>query len=266
MAAGDARMLLFPFFFIAGAAIGSFLVVAFDRLPGGGSITWPPSHCPDCGTRLRPLDLVPIASYLALRGKCRYCHARIPVHVLFGESASGVAAAAGFLLYEKIGFGEQLILIAISAATLTAFAILALALKRANTPMTVAAIIVAAAVAPFWSGAGALRPFPLVDGALASGLDALAAGAIAVGAYVAHSALTHTRRTPELTALAALAGMFAGLPGLAVALPVSLALVGGLWAVGKLRGASYPAPFPLLLAVCAVAALVAEPWADSLIW
>ncbi len=61
-----------------GLAIGSFLNVVIWRLPRGGSIespTW--SYCPRCEHRLGALDLFPVFSFLALRAKCRYCHAPI---------------------------------------------------------------------------------------------------------------------------------------------------------------------------------------------
>ena len=63
--------------------IGSFLNVVIHRLPRGESIALPPSHCPGCGMQLRPRDLVPVLSYLFLKGQCRGCkqviHWRYPV-------------------------------------------------------------------------------------------------------------------------------------------------------------------------------------------
>lgn len=59
--------------FCAGAVIGSFLNVVICRLPAGQSLLCPPSHCPVCLSPLRFYDLVPILSYLFLKGKCRYC-------------------------------------------------------------------------------------------------------------------------------------------------------------------------------------------------
>ena len=62
---------------IGGLVLGSFLNVCIWRIPRGESIVTPPSHCGACGARLRPLDLVPVLSYLCLGGRCRYCQARI---------------------------------------------------------------------------------------------------------------------------------------------------------------------------------------------
>lgn len=60
-----------------GLLIGSFLNVVIYRVPRGESIAVPPSHCPSCGHFLKPWELVPVFSYLFLKGRCRQCHARI---------------------------------------------------------------------------------------------------------------------------------------------------------------------------------------------
>ncbi|HEV2303678.1 MAG TPA: prepilin peptidase [Stellaceae bacterium] len=53
--------------------IGSFLGVVIRRLPDAVGLSWTRSRCEKCGTRLRPRDLVPLFSWLAARGRCRYC-------------------------------------------------------------------------------------------------------------------------------------------------------------------------------------------------
>ncbi|MDP4180214.1 MAG: prepilin peptidase [Bacillota bacterium] len=63
--------------FAYGLLIGSFLNVCICRIPLEESVVKPPSHCPNCGTRLTAVDLVPVFSYLFLRGKCRHCKAKI---------------------------------------------------------------------------------------------------------------------------------------------------------------------------------------------
>jgi leader peptidase (prepilin peptidase)/N-methyltransferase len=90
-------------FGLIGAAIGSFLNVVVDRLPANHSVSYPPSHCDGCQTRLAPVDLVPVISYLALRGRCRYCQAKIPLQVLLVELGCGLWTA--FLFWSK---GETL--------------------------------------------------------------------------------------------------------------------------------------------------------------
>ena len=63
--------------FIFGLLFGSFLNVCIYRIPAGQSIVHPPSRCGSCQTRLKPWDLVPVFSYLWLRGRCRYCQAAV---------------------------------------------------------------------------------------------------------------------------------------------------------------------------------------------
>ncbi len=92
---------IFLFFF--GLLIGSFLNVVAIRMLKGESIAFPPSHCTTCGHPLKPWELVPLLSYLTLRGSCRYCHARISPAYFWGELTTGLLFAwAGWM------FGWQL--------------------------------------------------------------------------------------------------------------------------------------------------------------
>jgi leader peptidase (prepilin peptidase) / N-methyltransferase len=62
---------------VAGAIIGSFLATLILRWPEGRSVASGRSACDHCGTVLRPLDLVPLASFLIRRGRCVHCGGRI---------------------------------------------------------------------------------------------------------------------------------------------------------------------------------------------
>ncbi|MGB0111724.1 MAG: prepilin peptidase [Ilumatobacteraceae bacterium] len=86
--------LLIVFAVVAGLVIGSFLTVVVDRVPQGGSVVAPPSRCGSCGLRLGPLDLVPVLSWVVLRGKCRQCRAPIGIEPIVME----LATAAMFVL------------------------------------------------------------------------------------------------------------------------------------------------------------------------
>ena len=65
--------------FAPALALGSFLNVVAARVPLRRSIVRPPSACMSCAHELRPYDNVPLVSYAVLRGRCRHCHARIPL-------------------------------------------------------------------------------------------------------------------------------------------------------------------------------------------
>lgn len=58
---------------LLGSVLGSFANVCIWRLPRGESIAWPPSHCTHCDGKLRPWHMVPVFSWLVLRGKCAMC-------------------------------------------------------------------------------------------------------------------------------------------------------------------------------------------------
>lgn len=65
--------------FIFGLLIGSFLNVCIYRIPRDESIVFPPSHCTVCGTQVKAYDLIPVLSYIILRGKCRRCKTSISI-------------------------------------------------------------------------------------------------------------------------------------------------------------------------------------------
>lgn len=87
---------------LAGLAVGSFLNVCIDRLPLGQSLFSPRSHCDACKTPLATRDLVPVASYLLLRGKCRYCAAAIPLRVPLVEVAAALVFCVCRLLFGNV--------------------------------------------------------------------------------------------------------------------------------------------------------------------
>jgi len=81
---------LIVIFVILGLVVGSFLNVCIDRLPGHKSIAFPPSHCQACQRKLATRDLIPVVSYLVLRGRCRYCRAYIPRRIFWVELSTAV--------------------------------------------------------------------------------------------------------------------------------------------------------------------------------
>ncbi len=80
--------------FAAGALIGSFLAVLAVRMPARRPVVAGRSACDSCGHPLGPLELVPLLSFLLLRGRCRHCGAPIPALLPLMEIAAGVVGAA----------------------------------------------------------------------------------------------------------------------------------------------------------------------------
>lgn len=77
------------FAFLYGIVIGSFLNVCIYRIPAGESVAGEHSHCMHCGYRLKWYDLIPVLSWLLLRGKCRRCGKKISIQYPLVELADG---------------------------------------------------------------------------------------------------------------------------------------------------------------------------------
>jgi leader peptidase (prepilin peptidase) / N-methyltransferase len=66
-----------------------------EETPKDYNIAWPSSQCPSCKTKLYAIDNIPILSYFLLRGKCRFCHASIPIRYPIVEIlTTGMSAIA----------------------------------------------------------------------------------------------------------------------------------------------------------------------------
>lgn len=105
---------------MAGLVTGSFLNACIYRLPRGISMVFPPSHCPKCGENLRWHDLVPLFSYLFLRGRCSSCKNPIPLRYLLVEI---ITPLLFFSLLQGSGFNAGLIfaMVFVSALILATF-------------------------------------------------------------------------------------------------------------------------------------------------
>jgi leader peptidase (prepilin peptidase)/N-methyltransferase len=85
-----------------GGTVASYLGVVLDR--GWADSTRGRSQCDACGRPLRWFELVPVASYLALRGRCRTCAAALPrVHLLRETAGVAIGAALGAAIGVALG-------------------------------------------------------------------------------------------------------------------------------------------------------------------
>jgi len=75
---------------LLGLVVGSFLNVCIYRIPEGRSITYPPSRCPECRTRLSFRDLIPVLSWFMLKGHCAYCFKPISWRYPLVEGLTGL--------------------------------------------------------------------------------------------------------------------------------------------------------------------------------
>jgi len=93
------KIMFYVIVFLFGICIGSFLNVVIYRLPKGESILGfggtkedkeKASHCMTCGAKIRPIDLIPVFSWLMLRGKCHNCGSKISPRYPIVESLNGI--------------------------------------------------------------------------------------------------------------------------------------------------------------------------------
>ena len=94
-------LLIYIYVFIIGNVVGSFLNVCIYRIPRGESVVSPPSHCPNCGYKIRWYDNIPIISYfLLLRGRCRQCKNKISIRYPIVEILTGFIWLSIFVRYQ----------------------------------------------------------------------------------------------------------------------------------------------------------------------
>lgn len=82
--------LIYALIFIFGITIGSFLNVCIYRIPRGETVVTTPSHCMTCGHKLRWFELLPLFSYIFLRGRCRSCKSQISPQYPIIEAVNGL--------------------------------------------------------------------------------------------------------------------------------------------------------------------------------
>jgi leader peptidase (prepilin peptidase)/N-methyltransferase len=244
-------MLLYSIFLgLAGLAVGSFLNVVIDRLPLRQSLMQPPSHCPACRRRLSVSDLIPVFSYLLLRGRCRTCNASIPMRILWVELATGVAfgLATWFL-----GLVPELAVVLFYFCVLLAIGVIDLEHGLILNALVYPAIIAAVA----FSLAITLGDYKL------SVVPEIASSAIGMGTgfvlFFLIAVLSRGGMGWGDVKMAAFMGAMLGFPSVIVAIFLAI-LSGGLSAVfllvARLKGRKQTVPFGPFLAMGAFAALL----------
>lgn len=94
------KLMFLTVVFLFGICIGSFLNVVIIRLPRGESLIKRSSHCMTCGTKIRPIDLIPVFSWLFLRGKCHSCGEKISPRYPIVEALNGLMYVLTFVVLD----------------------------------------------------------------------------------------------------------------------------------------------------------------------
>jgi prepilin signal peptidase PulO-like enzyme (type II secretory pathway) len=93
------EFLIYLFVFIFGLVVGSFLNCVIYRLETGESFLKGRSYCPHCKHVLSWKDLIPIFSFLILKGKCRYCRKKISLQYPLIEFFTGILFVLAIPIY-----------------------------------------------------------------------------------------------------------------------------------------------------------------------
>ncbi|MFC2021897.1 prepilin peptidase [Chloroflexota bacterium] len=249
-----------PIFTLLGLFTGSFLNVCIDRLPRGQSIINPPSHCSACNHKLGLLDLVPLFSYLWLRGRCRYCQVPIPLRLPVVEGITGLLFT---FLYWKFGLGLELGISLIYACLLTVIFVIDLENQLVLNKVTYPAMVLALTFSFFWPGLEAISWLP--GEALGRLVSSLVGGALGLAAMALPFIIYPRGMGLGDVKLAALVGLMTGFPLVIVALLLSWisgGLVAALLLAFKIKKRSDPIPSATFLAVSTMVTLL---WGQA-IW
>jgi len=243
------EILLIIIFAILGLAVGSFLNVCIDRLPQNKSIAFPPSHCEACQHKLAAKDLIPVFSYLRLRGRCRYCQASVPRRLFWVELATGVVFA---LLAWHYGLSAELGVMIFYACLFIVIFIIdleqGLILNKVVYPSMVVALLLA------------LLPQSRLTLMIEPGIASAAlGGAIGFGMFLLIAIVSRGGMGWGDVKLAALIGLATGFPLVFLTIIMG-AILGGIVAVAlviaKKRKRRETIPFGPFLAVAAMITLL----------
>lgn len=248
--------ILIIIFCLLGMTIASFLNVCIDRLPARQSLISPPSHCPTCNRRLVFKDLIPIFSYLWLRGRCRYCGAPIPRRILWVEL--GTALLFGLLTWQY-GVSIELAVALFYSCIFIVIMVIdwekGLILNKIVFPAIVAALVISAAFSIFLPD---VEIVPFIG-------RAAVGGGIGLGIFFLIVIVTRGGMGWGDVKLALLIGLVCGFPLVFVALLIGV-ILGGVVAVLllllKIKRRGQAIPFGPFLALAAIVTLL---WGNGIL-
>jgi leader peptidase (prepilin peptidase)/N-methyltransferase len=132
-----------------GLVMGSAVTALAHRLPREISWTHGRSECPACGTKLGVMDLVPLFSWIASRGRCRHCGGPVALRYPITEI---VCALWSVLLVQRLGIAADTVLLALWGFLLVALMWIDLDYQLLPDALTLPGTLIALAAAVQWPG------------------------------------------------------------------------------------------------------------------
>ena len=231
-------------FVLFGLIAGSFLNVVIDRLPIGESLAFPPSNCSACKHRLAAKDLVPILSYLFLKGRCRYCGAHITLRIPIVEASTALAFG---LLFLHFGFSPELAIALFYFSILLVIGLIDIETQIIYPAIIIPSLILAICFSILLPHSSVIPPikYALIGGAIGFGVMLL----IYLFAYIRYHGEGFGLGDVYLGALM---GVMLGVPNVVVGI-LSAVYVGGIIAIflvaTKTKGLKQAIPFGEFLVI-----------------
>jgi len=252
------EVILIVAFALLGAAVGSFLNVCIDRLPAGKSLVYPPSHCEACQHQLSPKDLIPVFSYLWLRGHCRYCQAPFPQRLFWVEVGSGLLFA---FIYWHYGLSVEFAVIVFYCCLFIVLGVIDLEHKLILNKIVYPAAIVALIISIFQPQPGIIE----VSLPLSQIINSIIGGAIGFGFLLIPALIYPEGMGWGDVKMAALIGLVTGFPLVFVALLTGIilgGLVAGILLLLGIKKRKDAIPFGPFLSLATIATLL---WGSAIL-
>ncbi len=141
--------LLYIFFFIIGVIVFSFVNTVIYSLPKKKVFTKEKSVCRACGHELATKDLIPVISWISLKGKCRYCGAKTSVRDMLVELLGG-AFAVGLTVYYGVNLKALTIFLFIAVLTI----VTCIDMDTMEIPFVLNVIILILGIVSIWTVGG----------------------------------------------------------------------------------------------------------------
>lgn len=229
-------------FVVLGAVVAVFLNILIDRLPGKEPLLSTRFHCALCNHRLTIKDIVPIFSYLSLRGRCCYCRSSIPRRVFWVEI--GTAALFGYLCWHY-GLSIELAIACFYCCLFVIIMAIDLERQLILNKVTYPAMAAALLIAIFSSEPGIVH--------------AAIGGGIGLGLFLLVALVSRGGMGLGDVKMAALIGLVTGYPLVFVALVLAIILVGlvaVVLLVSKKKTGKEGIPFGPYLSLAAIATIL----------